>query len=67
MIKIGTLKDYRKAQKMLKEAGIEFTKTEGDLVKKTMLKDEELVSVARIRSNRWVFKYNPLYFQETGG
>ena len=65
MVKFGTLKDFNAAKKMIKDSGIDFTVTNGDLVRKITDKDgTEILSIARLRGTTWAFRYNPIYFVE---
>ena len=65
MVKVGTLKDFNAAKKMVKDAGIDYTVTNGDLVRRINDKDgTEIVSIARLRGATWAFRYNPAYFVE---
>lgn len=65
MIRIGTLKDYKDAQRKLHNAGFDVTEPmNGNLVRKTLVDGDEAVSIAKLRGNTWVFKYNPKYFKE---
>jgi hypothetical protein len=65
MVKLGTLKDYSQAKKKLKDAGIEFTETSGELARQVLDTDgKEIVSIARLNASSWVFRYNDQYFKE---
>jgi len=66
MVKFGTLKDFKAAVKQLeatfgKEA---IVVTQGDLVKKALVKNVEAVSVCRLNGTNWAFRYNPKIWSE---
>jgi hypothetical protein len=65
MVKIGKLKDFRHAVKMLRDGGFEVTETNGELVKKALVNGVEAISIGKLRGNTWVFRYNPNFFAES--
>lgn len=65
MIKYGTLKDYTVAKSKLKANGITFTENNGRLVKQLIDEEgKELLSIAILRGNTWVFRYNANVWSE---
>ena len=63
MVKMGSLNDYRKAQNVLDNAGIGYTKEEGEFIRKLIGDDgTELLSIARLNGKTWVFRYNEQIF-----
>jgi hypothetical protein len=65
-VRFGKLKNYRNAQKMLKDAGYDVKTSEGELLKKTFVDDILAVSIARWGTS-WIFRYNPKFFSEEVG
>ena len=70
MVKVGTLKDFNNARKLLKQAGyqVDSTKSPSDLIRKLIVTVNttkvEAVVIARIGPNSWVFKYDNQLFAE---
>lgn len=64
--KIGTLKDFANAKRMLEKAGIKVTvkKSPNDLTRKLIIGGNVVaLSIARLGGNRWSFLYNDKVFQ----
>jgi hypothetical protein len=70
MVKVGTLKDFNNARKLLEAAGyqVDSTKSPSDLIRKLIVMVNtikvEAVVIARIGPNSWVFKYDNQLFAE---
>jgi len=67
MVKFGSLRDYENAKKILDNSGVEYLEDlNTDLTKKLYHKEngEQILSIARLGNDQWIFLYNNKYWQE---
>lgn len=69
MIRIGDISHFKRAKKLLTDAGFTIKLEANDFVQKLIIDGEEAISIARtsVKASTWVYRYNPKYWGEDNG